>query len=177
MALSVVEQKTCTDQIELEDERECLSDEIAMTLFPLTPSISESPDCFDLACEAAAFFAHAGIKCYLYGGDFETTEVGERVVVVPHYWLEVPLGTSKLFIDLTLPYWLTDPMSRETNFDIPVVTTVELSTSIGRKYSGRRIGFPRLVGEPDSSAVALHPDCVFSNGLINRYKRLSDLGR
>lgn len=172
MALRLVVANTYTSPEEVAEAKSELAEDIALSLLPITPDLTQTADCYDIACEAAAFFTHAGIQSHLCYGSFETSEVGERVVISPHFWLEVPLGTTNLYIDVTLPYWLTDPGSQETNLDIPTVMTREDSERLGRAYQGEREDFPRLVGKADSSAIRLYPECVFSRGLVERYRNL-----
>lgn len=156
----------------LEAEQQILADDIAMAFFNLTPDITEDADCGDVAHEAAAFFADAGMPKELFFGELHTNETGENVIIVPHYWLEVPLQTTRIIVDLTLPFWLTDPVADTTDFDIPTVLIKRLSDERGRKYMGERIEFPDLVGEADSSAIALYPQCRFCDGLVRHYHRL-----
>lgn len=156
----------------LEEDQQLLADDIAMAFFNLTPDITEDADCGDVSHDAAAFFADAGIPKELFFGELQTNETGEGVIIVPHYWLEIPLRKTRIIVDLTLPYWLTDPASDTTDFDIPTVLIKRLSDERGRVYIGERIELPDQVGNADSSAISLHPQCQFCDGLVRHYHRL-----
>lgn len=167
-------QAGCSDSIYLDEHIEDLADYIAIQLLDLTPSIDDRADCFDIACEASAFFAQAGIDCELYGGSFTTSELGLDVVLVPHYWLEVPCGERRLRVDLTLPYWLTPPGRRMTEYErYPTVVTVSRSARLGRRYYGEPQSLPEGVGTSESSALRLYPGCTFPAWLVDWHARLS----
>ncbi|WP_075881872.1 hypothetical protein [Vreelandella massiliensis] len=172
MSDSTIIDKPFTELTELEEEQQNLADEICMAFFNLTPDITEKADCADIAHEAAAFFAYAGMPRELHFGELHTAEEGEKIILRPHYWLELPLRDTKIIVDLTLPYWLTDPDAEMTNFDIPTVLIKKLSDHRGRIYHGEQIDFPELVGQADSSAISLYPECRFCDGLIRNYERL-----
>ena len=161
-----------------QEELRDLAGELEQAFSHLIPEIHDRAECLDSALDVGAFLDEAGIERQLFYGSLSTTETGEirPTRIICHWWIEIPLEGTKIYVDLTLPHWLTDPAETETDFQIPTVMTEEDSSAFGRRYEGDTVDFPDLCGTSESGHFKVFPrEWHLSDGIHRRYLALAPM--